>query len=267
MTIERLSTGIKGLDELIEGGIPRGFFVVVTGEPGCGKTILCIHFINQGILENDKNIYVTTEESRNSIINQAAQFNMNFNKATIDKKLIIIDALMGGDDSWTLKSLDLESLINKIIEAKKYLGYGRARVVIDSLSAYWLDKPAMARRYSYFIKKVLSKWDFTVMVTAQYAITTGEAHGFGVEHVGDVIIRFKRVIRCGKLRRFLVVEKARQTNHSLYAHEINIIAGQGLIIGKKLEIRKENYALPRYVYDKIMSIKKQEVKELDYNDL
>jgi len=267
MIVERLSTGVRGLDELIEGGIPRGFFVVVTGEPGCGKTVLCIHFINQGILENDKNIYITTEESRNSIINQAAQFNMDFSKAITEKKLIIIDALMGGEDPWTLKSLDLEALINKVIEAKKYLGYGRARVVIDSISAYWLDKPAMARRYSYFIKKVLSKWDFTVMATAQYAITTGEAHGFGVEHVGDIIIRFKRVIRGGKLCRFLIIEKARQTNHSLYAHEISIATGQGLVVGKKLEVRRENYILPRYIYDKIISVKKEKAKEFNHSSL
>ncbi|MEM1554568.1 MAG: ATPase domain-containing protein, partial [Thermoproteota archaeon] len=35
--IKRLSTGVEGLDSLLQGGIPEGFFVAVTGEPGCGK--------------------------------------------------------------------------------------------------------------------------------------------------------------------------------------------------------------------------------------
>ena len=170
--VERLSTGVPELDEMLEGGIPRKFFVAVTGEPGTGKTILCIHFIAQGVREGDRCIYVTTEESRDSIIVQAGQFGIDFKEAVDRGKLVIIDALMGLEDRWSLRSLDVEELVNKVIEAKRVLGYGRARLVIDSLSAFWLDKPAMARRYSYFVKKVLSKWDFTVMATSQYAITT-----------------------------------------------------------------------------------------------
>ena len=133
--IERLKTGVKGIDDLLEGGIPEGFLVAVTGEPGCGKTIFSIHFINQGVLDGDRCIYVTTEESRESIIKQASQFNMDFEEAMEEGKLIIIDALMGRDDKWSLQSLDMEGLVSKIIEAKRELGYGKARVAIDSLSA------------------------------------------------------------------------------------------------------------------------------------
>jgi len=185
MKIVRLKTGVEGIDKLLEGGIPEGFFVAVTGEPGCGKTIFSIHFIYQGVLDGDKCIYVTTEESRESIMRQAAQFNMNFEKAIEEKKLIVIDALMGREDRWSLQSLDMEALVDKIIEAKKELGYGRARVAIDSLSAFWLDKPAMARRYSYFIKKVLSKWNFTIIAVSQYAITTAELHDNSREPICD----------------------------------------------------------------------------------
>ena len=104
MEIERLSTGIPELDKLIAGGIPRGFLVAATGEPGTGKTVFCIHFIAQGVSEDDRCIYVTTEESRESIIKQAAQFGIDFTKAVADGKLLIIDALMGGDDPWTLRA-------------------------------------------------------------------------------------------------------------------------------------------------------------------
>ncbi|MEM3470098.1 MAG: ATPase domain-containing protein, partial [Thermoproteota archaeon] len=138
LEVKRLSTGVEGLDSLLQGGIPEGFFVAVTGEPGCGKTILSIHFINRGVEEGDKCIYVTTEESRESIVRQASQFKMDFQKRVEEGKLIIIDALMGRTDKWSLQSLDMEALVSKIIEAKKELGYGRARIVIDSLSAFWL---------------------------------------------------------------------------------------------------------------------------------
>jgi len=259
--IERLSTGVQELDRMLAGGIPRGFTVAVTGEPGTGKTILCIHFIAEGIREGDRCIYVTTEESRESIIVQASQFGFDFTRGIKDKKLIIIDALMGLKDQWSLQSLDVEELVDKVIEAKKTLGYGRARLVIDSLSAFWLDKPAMSRRHSYFVKKVLSKWDFTTLATSQYAITTSEAFGWGVEHIADGIIRFRRSVRRGILRRYVLVEKMRQTPHSLQMHEIEIIPGRGLVISRPVEMRKEDIALPKQVTDKIQTaIEKRDVE-------
>lgn len=261
MHIERLSTGVPELDAMLEGGIPRGFMVAITGEPGTGKTILCIHFIAQGVNEGDKCIYVTTEESRESIVTQAAQFSFNFSSGISEKKMMIIDALMGRHDEWSLQSLDVEELMNKVIEAKKVLGYGRARLVIDSLSAFWLDKPAMARRYSYFVKKVLSKWDFTVMATSQYAITTSEAFGWGVEHIADGIIRFRRFVRNGILRRYLLIEKMRQTNHSLQMHEILILSGKGLKVVGPVEMRKEDIALPKHIMERIQ--KTAERKEVE----
>jgi len=262
MKIVRLRTGVEGIDKLLEGGIPEGFFVAVTGEPGCGKTIFSIHFIYQGVLDGDKCIYVTTEESRESIIRQAAQFNMDFEKAVEEKKLIVIDALMGREDRWSLQSLDMEALVDKIIEAKKELGYGRARVAIDSLSAFWLDKPAMARRYSYFIKKVLSKWNFTIVAVSQYAITTAESFGWGVEHIADGIIRFRRILRGGELRRFIVIEKMRQTNHSRYLYEIDIKPGIGMTILGRVRRRVEDYKLPSEVMRKILEAKLRSEEEL-----
>ncbi|MEM2996538.1 MAG: ATPase domain-containing protein, partial [Candidatus Bathyarchaeia archaeon] len=104
---------------MLSGGIPRGFSIAVTGEPGTGKTILCLHFIARGVAEGDRCIYVTTEESRDSIIAQASQFGFDFSKAIKEGRLIIIDALMGTEDQWTIKSLSVEELVNKVIEAKK----------------------------------------------------------------------------------------------------------------------------------------------------
>lgn len=255
--IERLSTGIDDLDKILTGGIPKGFLVTLTGEPGTGKTITCMHFIAKGIKDNDKCIYVTTEESEESILLQASQFNFDYKKAIQENKLIIIDALMGSEKEWSLKSLEIDELVSKVIEAKKKLGYGRGRLVIDSLSAFWLDKPAMARRLTYSLKKVLSKWDFTTLVTSQYAITTSESFGFGAEHIADGIIRFRRIIRGGRIHRYLVIEKMRQTEHSLYLHEFEIVDGIGITIIGRADERKEDYVLPQEVKNKIMKAKKE----------
>jgi len=259
--VRRLSTGVPGVDKLIAGGIPEGFLVAITGEPGTGKTVFCIHFIAKGVEECDKCVYVTTEESRESIIRQAAQFGFDFQAAVGKGKLIIIDALTGMEDRWSLKSLDVEALVDKVIEAKKELGRGRGRLVIDSMSAFWLDKPAMARKYSYFIKKVLGRWGFTTLAVSQYAITTSEAFGFGIEHIADGIIRFRRSVRGGVLRRFLLVEKMRQTPHSLTMHEVIIIDGRGMIV-KPARIAKEDVALPAPVMERIAEARRRAEEEI-----
>ncbi|MEM1696794.1 MAG: ATPase domain-containing protein, partial [Desulfurococcaceae archaeon] len=57
----RVLTGIPELDAALEGGIPKGSWVAVTGEPGTGKSILCMHFAWAGLKAGDPVVYVTTE--------------------------------------------------------------------------------------------------------------------------------------------------------------------------------------------------------------
>ena len=263
MSIVRLSTGIREVDRMLMGGIPRGFLVAVVGEPGCGKTIFCLHFINAGLKRGERGIFVTTEESRESIIRQAEQFNFNFSQAVKSRDLVIIDALMRRrNDPLSLTSLDPEELVRKIKEVKKKLGHGHVRLVIDSLSAFWLDKPAVARKYSYFIKKVLTQWNFTILATSQYAISTSEAFGFGIEHVADGIIRFRKAIRNGALKRYFIIEKMRQTPHDLRMYEIEIVNGVGIVVKRPTIYRKEDIVLPEHVREKIIEVKKRKESEI-----
>ncbi len=263
MEIERLSTGVVKIDEMLKGGIPKGFFVAVVGEPGCGKTIFCMHFIHAGLRRGEKAIFVTTEESRESIIRQAKQFGMKYSEYIEKEQLVIVDALMKlRGDPYTLSSLNPEELVEKLISIKRRMGYEHVRLVIDSLSAFWLDKPAMARRYSYMLKKILYQWNFTVLATSQYAITTSEAFGFGVEHVADGIIRFRRSLKKGILKRYVIIEKMRQTDHDLRMHEIAIIDGKGLTVLGPVEARREDIALPEHVIKKIVKSSRKAEEEI-----
>ncbi len=256
--IERLKTGVPSFDPLIEGGIPRGFFVSIVGEPGTGKTIFSLHFAIQGAREGDKVIYVTTEESRGSVIRQAEQLGMSLEKAVKEKTTIIIDALMKSKtDEWSLNELTVEELVNKIIEAKKRLGYGRTRLVIDSMSAFWIDKPAMARKMSYFVKRVLYRWDMTAYLVSQYAVSTDLAYGFGLEHVADGIIRLKKILTKGVLKRYVLVEKMRQTNHDLRVHEIKIVPNKGMMVTEPTQARAEDIRMHPGVTKKMLEAKEK----------
>ncbi len=249
--LERLSTGVDGIDSMLQGGIPKGFLVCVAGEPGTGKTVFCLHYVNNGVANREKAIYITTEEDIDSILEQADQFNMKLRDAYLRGNLVMIDYL--GKGEWSLPSLNMEDLISKVVEAKKRLGYGHVRCVIDSLSAFWLDKPAMARHYSYQLKKRLKPWHLTVLAVTQYAVTTSQAFGFGLEHVADGIIRFIRSVRAGRLNRYVLVEKMRNTNHDLRLHKVNITDGVGMSVKPlPLTARREDIALPNHVYRKIL---------------
>lgn len=76
MTIERISTGISTLDALIEGGIPRGFTVLVAGNPGTGKTILTTQFLYEGLLKGESALYVSFSESKKQFYENFSRFGM-----------------------------------------------------------------------------------------------------------------------------------------------------------------------------------------------
>ncbi|MEM1598227.1 MAG: ATPase domain-containing protein, partial [Pyrobaculum sp.] len=81
--MKRISTGIAELDKALEGGIPQGSWVVATGEPGVGKSILCIHFAYAGLRAGDPVVYVTTEQEFRDVIEQAKQLGMDLSQFSV----------------------------------------------------------------------------------------------------------------------------------------------------------------------------------------
>ena len=64
---EIVSTGIAGLDDVLTGGLPRGHFFLVEGEPGAGKTTLGLQFLMAGKANGESVLYVTLSESEREI--------------------------------------------------------------------------------------------------------------------------------------------------------------------------------------------------------
>jgi len=202
--VTRVSTGVDKLDAALEGGVPKGSWVAVTGEPGTGKSILCIHYAWAGLKAGDPVIYVTTEAEFRDVLRQARQFRMYLDDYEIyylggrpslrRPQLVVIDIFsllktarqLSGDLEEVEKgrkyaALEIDVLIAAIREAYRVLGLvgeGRrtpsrhVRLVIDSLSAFWADRPAMARRFSYQLKIATHRENVTAFLVSQYAMTT-----------------------------------------------------------------------------------------------
>ncbi|HDH40806.1 MAG TPA: hypothetical protein ENG12_00125 [Candidatus Altiarchaeales archaeon] len=122
MAINRIKSGIEGLDELIEGGFPEGSSILVTGFPGTGKTIFGLQFLVAGAENNEPGIYLTFEESKKKIYDQGEQFGWDLQKLENEKKLVINSVSYVG-----IKDI----LRNLAREAKEI---NATRLVIDSLS-------------------------------------------------------------------------------------------------------------------------------------
>src|SRR5512143_3854830 len=78
VTLEHVPTGIKGLDEILNGGLPKGRPTLVCGGPGCGKTLLAMEFLARGAIEYDEpGVYMSFEET-------AEELGQNFASLDID---------------------------------------------------------------------------------------------------------------------------------------------------------------------------------------
>ena len=90
--MNRVPTGIIGLDELIEGGFPESRSVLLSGACGTGKSIFCAQFIYQGAKKyNDPGIYVTLDERPNLIREDMMRFGWDFRKLEDQNMIQIID--------------------------------------------------------------------------------------------------------------------------------------------------------------------------------
>ena len=262
--MERVRTGVEWLDYMIEGGLPKGTWTVLTGEPGTGKSILAM-FVAGANLGEMPVVYVTTETSFHDVVEQAKQFKIDLGnavnlvdiltgKAKEAEDIVVID-LFGlyrqyremvkeaseegrRKPSRALSIEVLKGAISKAYEALDIEKGDEALVIIDSMTAFWADKPAMARAYSYALRQSLYRQNLTVLLTSQYAPTTEASFGFGLEHVADGIIHMwmDNVEEAKAINRWLIVKKMRLTNHARVALKYDIVPGRGLVlIEPKLE--------------------------------
>lgn len=175
---ERISTGVPGLDKLMEGGFLKNDIYLVTGGTGTGKTLFCSQFIMDGLQKGEKGIFFSLEELPEDIVADSKNFGWDFQKY-IDKKMFLIEY----QDPFEM--VDITTLVRKKVES-----FGAKRVVIDSTSIFGMVFGEQElRKNLYQLIKTLKKTDTVVLMTAEILQGSQGLSRFGVEEfVVDGII-------------------------------------------------------------------------------
>ncbi|RLG52972.1 MAG: KaiC domain-containing protein [Thermoproteota archaeon] len=234
MPIERVKTGIPGLDEVLHGGIPRRNVVLLSGGPGTGKSIFGQQYLYNGLKAGENGVLVALEEHPVQIRINMSQFGWHIREYEEQHRFAIVDAFTGGigeaakRERYVVRDpTDIPLLIDIVRTAVKE--NDAQRVVIDSVSTLYITKPSIARGVVLQLKRVLSGLGCTSILISQVSVTERGFGGPGVEHAADGIIRLDLDEAEGRLWRSMIVWKMRGTSHSMQRHPFDI-TDKGIIV-------------------------------------
>jgi KaiC/GvpD/RAD55 family RecA-like ATPase len=186
--VARTKTGIVGLDEVLEGGLPRNYVHSVVGAPGSGKTIMGAQFLYRGATQYAENgVYCSLEEPTHSFANNMMRFNWNMFDLESQGKMVLVDASPqqeepGGDMKIRggvlgTETFDLDGLIGVIANARKRVA--ARRCVIDSLpaiaGAYRFESEFKFKLLQFY--RALSELELTTLALTDSPTASVEAYG------------------------------------------------------------------------------------------
>jgi circadian clock protein KaiC len=183
---EKVKSGIDGLDEVVEGGFPKGSLIILAGEPGVGKTVFSIQFLVKGVELNEPGVYVSFAEAKNTLIeNFSRHLNVDLARLEVEDKIKILDFTAIKEEAI---SLILESILAEVkaLNAK--------RLVIDSFSALAqaFKEPIDVRIIVHTVlSRIVRGMNCTTIIIEEVPIGRAEI-GLGMEEfVADGLIRLR----------------------------------------------------------------------------
>jgi KaiC/GvpD/RAD55 family RecA-like ATPase len=208
-SVERVTTGVPGLDKLISGGLVRGSTTLVTGGAGPGKTILCAQYLWDGLQKGETCLFITLEERPKDIVADVASFGWDFQSYANKGKLML-------DYKDPFEVTDIVAPLVDMIKTRRV-----QRVAIDSTSTLGLyfTNPFEVRKQLFKLLMALKDAGVTALLTAEVA--DGQTSRFGVEEFitdGLVILRSQAMGKSAV--KTLEVRKMRRTKIDGAIHSI-----------------------------------------------
>lgn len=210
--ILKCSTGIKGLDQITEGGLPKNRTTLIYGGAGSGKTLLGLDFLIKGASSyNEPGIFMSFEETEEELYNDVASLNLDLRGLVSQKKILLQYVLLERKD--ILESdFNLEGIFIRLEQAIDSIG--AKRVVLDSVESLFagITDAGILRLEIKRLFRWLKEKQVTAILTGEPGQGSYTRQGLE-EYISDCIIFLdNRVTEEIAIRRIRVV-KYRGSNH------------------------------------------------------
>ncbi len=239
--MERVPTGIEGLDELLQGGFPERTVNLVSGPAGSGKSLLSLEYIFNGAREfGDTGVYITLEESRENIERAMLNYKMDFQALEDQGKFYLIDLGDLRKEVDTAEEIETGLLAFSTLTEflQKHLSVTHAkRVAIDSVTAVGLyyTSVEVLRREMFRFARMLKEFGVTSLLITE-SLENQQLTRYGIEQfIADSFITLGLEDVKGELRRTITVRKARFTRHDTATHPL-LITENGLEVAAEEKV-------------------------------
>jgi KaiC/GvpD/RAD55 family RecA-like ATPase len=202
----RVSTGVPGFDELVQGGLLTNRLYVVSGPPGSGKTTFCSQFITEGAKAGDKCLYITMHETKEELLQDMSGFDFGFDQVMKSGQIQFLN-LVTESGKRTITQFGTEGgLTNRIKSFIQHQEFDRA--VIDStmlLQHFFSD---ISEEITGFLS-ALKQTDTTIVLISEMTDPTSYADEHYLAHG---VVFFHNYLEDGGMTRGVQVIKMRGTD-------------------------------------------------------
>jgi len=186
--LEKSLTGIKGLDEITRGGLPKGRPTLVCGGAGSGKTLLAAEFLVRGALQfGEPGVFMSFEETSDELTKNVASLGFKLNDLIAQKKISLDYVQINRSEIEETGEYDLEGLFVRLEHA--IASVGAKRVALDTIETLFsgIPNPAVVRAELKRLFRWLKDKGLTTIITGEQGEKTFTRHGLE-EYVSDCVI-------------------------------------------------------------------------------
>ncbi|MEK7299334.1 MAG: ATPase domain-containing protein [Candidatus Margulisiibacteriota bacterium] len=235
--MEKVTTGIEGLDALLGGGLPRGRAYLISGEPGTGKTTFCLQFLLEGVKQNENTLYIGLDERPEHLIEDALSIGWDITPHLKAERLRIVDITSYFATHPTQEEpTDPMQIVDDIV---RMVHQGQVtRLVIDPiapLTGHYSDRAAVAQYVRKLIFSLESEKACTSLLTSYMPVG---AAGFSpdgiVEFSASGIIVLRLVKHHAKYMRSIWLRKIRSAANDLTEYSFDMLPTRGIVLRQPL---------------------------------
>ena len=228
-SIGKSPTGIGGLDEITQGGLPQGRPTLLCGSAGCGKTLFGMTFLYNGAVEyNEPGVFLAFEERPDDLIKNVGSLNYDIQKLIAEKKLAIDHVELERSKIAESGEYDLEGLFIRLGFAIDSIG--AKRVVVDTIETLFggLENEQLLRSELRRLFEWLKEKGVTAVITGERGEGTLTRYGLE-EYVADCVILLDNRVHDQLSTRRLRIVKYRGSAHGTNEYPF-IIDEQGITV-------------------------------------